>query len=439
MTETDNQSEYDDMQPGLLSRGRLGIAVAAVIFLLIVIVGELTPLGQLLNPLTEKLRIHVLSTPNLDKLKTQQTVLDVSDRVQQIPNSNVLRVDNRTGQHHYFVINDKWDLREIAPNASGDMPPEGVTAVPYITFQEASDHVDLLKFDVVTGPLTGFTVGARTDFDFEKNPPLIINYGNSAVLYRRGKTHVPIPDLAYVPDFNQKVAIVVPEISDIEKVAADRFGKQFFAITSDADTDELRLVGVNFDAPKPLVVTFDTPVNKDTQLFHCGPAATLVLIDQEKLRIVSARDGKAIATHYHKDFLHNLNGKNSPFKSWEEELPPFQIVPGVPAAIFADKLIDLRDGELADTLYDFGPKSVIAVDFNNKKLYYSTFDQGGRKMDSYMSINVFDLHEVVFQYQITLGTRNLVEDDALEREDNIEQMFLGQFNQLVALSAPAKK
>lgn len=426
------------MKPGLISRSRVGLAVAALVFLVIILVGEFTPIGQLLQFGSNKLRIHILSTPILDKMKTEQTVIDVSDRVQQIPYSNLLRVDNR-GRHTYYVMSDKWELHEVVPEANGEMPPEGRTLVPYISFSETTDHVDELRYDVVIGPLTGFTVGAGTDFDFEHNPPLIINYGNSAVLYRRGKTRVPIPDLAYVADFNQKVAVVVPEVGNIEKVAADRFGKQFFAITSDSDTDELRLVGVNFDAPKPIVVNFETPVNKDTQLYHCGPAAAVVLLDQEKLRIIGATDGKVIATHYHKDFLRNLNVKNSPFKSWEEEIPPFQIVPGVPAAIFADKLIDLRDGELADTLYDFGPKSVIAVDFNNKKLYYSTFDQGGRKMDTYMSINVFDLHEVVFQNQITLGTRNLVEDDALEREDNIEQLFLGQFNQLVALSAPAKK
>jgi hypothetical protein len=97
----------------------------------------------------------------------------------------------------------------------------------------------------------------------------------------------------------------------------------------------------------------------------------------------------------------------------------------------------MRSGEVVDTLYGYGPQSVFTVDFNNKKLYYSTDQKGGNQPDStYMSINVYDLHEVEFQFQITLAARSLVADQTVERQDDIKHLFVNREGRLIALSAP---
>ena len=467
----DFRQDYKNMRPGLLTKTRVTIAIVALFFIALILVPALTPLGELLpsNGLTRtdvgKFRVDVLETPSLKRIENRTTTLNSSVAMEQLGWSTMFRAYDEHNHHAYFKLT-KTDFEKIQISEDGSLPQTSEKTVSHYSFQKHDGKIFVLKNDQQIAELTGIAPGDIDNWNLTAYPPLIFNYGKSAVLYRTGKTTKESPAVAYIENLDKPAAVLVPEFQYLESANADRFGKQFFALSNDTISDtaltQRKLIGANFDYKPPAVAAFETGVLMETKLFHCAPAAALALVDAEKFRVISARNGQPFSVNYFRDVLDakqmqelsknqnpNVgNEGNQPGASngSDNQLrqPQFEILPGVPAAIFGDKLVDMRTGKIVDTLRNFSKFSTYAVDYKNQIFYYSSNEVSGHPTASYMTINVYNLNKVSLINQVLLGpqsmrapTRKETADVEEQRLDSIQQMFTTGDGKLIVLTAPA--
>lgn len=449
-----NSEQFDPnyKKSGLLTRGRMSLAVIAVFFMFLVVAGEVLQFTDLLgvNGITRgdvpKYRLHVLNIPMLEKVLIKPTTINVTAEMDQLGTSDVFRAHDDNSHHAYFRMNQNYDFENIEPLSTGAFPlsPD---APPHYGFDFQKGKTVIERNDKYFTELT-FPNGGG---DPELRESSIINYGRSAVTYvKRNITDTCI----YIERLASPTAKIVAGVTSVLAATGDPYGQQFFALTAPPKgkpSDPLMyLVGVNFDKLQPdgnyRKVTFDVPIKtSDTRLHHSSLSRSLTIIDADELRIIDASDGK-LRAHYrlvektgnsgspqdkHKNEQVDQNGKH---ESALNTVPKFTIIPGVPAAIFGSKLIDLRSGEVVDTLDGYGKNSVFTVDFINKKLYYSTCEDDDEQKPT-MNVAIYDLHEIKLDFQVTLASRIIVGDEAIERDDGIKNLFIRN-GKLIALSGP---
>jgi hypothetical protein len=435
----DFRRDYENMRPGLLSRTRLTIAAAALFFIALILIPALSPLGELLpsNGLTRtdvgKFRVDIFETPSLKRIANRMTTLNSTVVLEQLGWSSMFRAYDEHNHHAYFELT-KSDFVQFQVGENGSLPKVTEKTISHFSTSQKDGKVFVLKNDRELAQVTGITNGASEQWN---SAPLIFNYGRSAILYRYSEESQGSPAVAYIADLNRPSAVLVPEFQSLETVSADRFGKQLFGLSRDTVHDtaltQRKLVGANFDYKPPAVATFETGVLMETELFHCGPAAALALVDAEKLRIISARNGEPRAVYYFKEIFDQTQSK-----------PDFEILPGVPAAILGDRLIDMRSGKIVDRLRNFSKPSALTVDYKNQILYYSSNEKSGQPTASYMTVNVYDLDKVSLVKQVALGPQSMrapvkkeTTDVEEQRLDNIRQLFITEDGKLVVLTSPA--
>lgn len=440
----DFRQDYKNMRPGLLTKTRVSIALVALFFIALILVPALTPLGELLpsNGLTRtdvgKFRVDVFETPSLKRIENRTTTLNSCVVMEQLGWSTMFRAHDEHDHHGYFDLT-KTDFAKLQIGKDGSLPRTSDETVSHYGFQKRDGKIFVLKNDEEIAEVSGIASGDIENWNLSECPPLIFNYGKSALLYHTGKTTKEAPAVAYIEDLNKPAAVLVPEFQDLESANADRFGKQFFALSHDTVRDtaltQRKLIGANFDYKPPAVAAFETGVLMETTLFHCGPAAALALVDAEKFRVISARNGNPLSVNYFRDV----------FGEKQLEQPPhFEVLPGVPGALCGDKLIDMRSGKIVDTLRNFSKFSTYAVDHKHQILYYSSNEVSGHPTASYMTVNVYDLNKVALINQVVLGpqsfrapTKKEIGDVEEQRLDSIQQMFITEEGKLIVLTAPA--
>ena len=456
----DFRHDYENMRPGLLSRTRLTIAAVALFFVALILVPALTPLGELLpsNGLTRtdvgKFRVDVFELPSLKRVENRMTTLNSSVVLEQLGWSTMFRAHDEHDHHAYFELK-QTDFVPFKIGENGSLPRTSEKTLSHFSFIRNDGAIFVFKNDTKLIKVAGIASGDLQNWNLDECPPLIFNYGKSAALYNVNSKGAPA--VAYIADLNKPSAILVPEFQSLEKVAADRFGKQLFALSGDTMHDtaltQRKLVGANFDYKPPAVATFETGVLMETELFHCGPAAALALVDAEKLRVISARNGQPIAVYYFKEIFSEQQlkdmtntGLNAGDPAGKNRLsyPRFEILPGVPAAICGDKLIDMRTGKIVDTLRNFSKFSALTVDYKHQIFYYSSNEVSGHPTASYMTVNVYDLDKISLVNQVVLGPQSMrapvkkeTADVEEQRLDSIQQLFVTEDDKLVVVTAPA--
>lgn len=440
---------------GLITRGRMSLAVIAVFFMFLVVAGEVLQFTDLLgvNGITRgdvpKYRLHVLNVPTLEKVLIKPTTINVTAVMDQMGTSDVFRAHDDSDHHAYFRMNQNYDFEGIEPLSTGAFPlsPD---APPHYGFKFQQGKTIIERNDKYFTELTFANGGG----DPKATEDSIINYGRSAVTYvKKNLTDSCI----YIQRLANPTAKVIPGLACVLEATGDPYGQQFFALTAPPKKKEsdplMSIVGVNFDKVEPdgnhRKVTFDVPVKtSNTRLHHSSLSTSLTIIDADKLRIIDASDGKLRAEYQlvekkdakatsqtaKGDEKNKQAGEDGKKSDALDTIPKFTIIPGVPAAIFGNKLIDLRSGEVVDTLDGYGKNSVFTVDFFGKKLYYSTCEDDQEQRPT-MNVNIYDLHEVKLDFQVTLASRIMVADEAIERDDGIINLFLRN-GQLIALSGP---
>jgi len=435
-SEKDNDLDYKSMPSGLITKTRLGIALAALLFVGIVIAGELVPLGSLFpsNGITRtdvpKYRLHYLNAQTLRETKYMPSDVNVTAKLEQIPYSSVFRASDDNGHFAYYGTNVLGRIEEIEPDINGIMPGLFEGAPPYYSFGARVGKLLALRNDRDTGPLNGIAASDTKNWDFENHPAKIISWGKSAVLYKTGETKPYTCSCYFIEDLEKPVAKPIRAFKNIQSASADRFGKQFFALTEDTaggdKTIKSKLMGANFDYKEPAIAIFETPIVSETKLYHNAPACAIALLDEQKLRIVDARKGEPIKLHFYRDLFKNVE---------QMPVPTFSTLPGVPAALFGDKLIDMRSGDIVETLKNHSLGGVFAVDFEKKILYYSTNEIAGKPTPGFMTIHSYDLHNLKFLNESTLWTPKLAEEKEA-RQDTIANMYLNRGGELVVLTRP---
>lgn len=457
------EASHEEFDPnykksGLLTRGRMSLAVIAVFFMFLVVAGEFLQLTDLLgvNGITRgdvaKYRLHVLNVPTLEKVLIKPTSVNVTAVMDQLGTSDVFRAHDDNDHHRYFRINQNYEFETVEPLSTGAFPlsPD---APPFYDFEFQRGKTIIERNDKYFNELT-FPNGGG---DPNARQACIINYGRSAVNFvKRNITDTCI----FIERLANPSAKIIPGLTSILEATGDPYGKQFFALTAPPKSKPsdplMSLVGVNFDSKEPdgnfRKVTFDVPIEtSDTRLHHSSLSTSLTIVDADRLRIIDASSGKLRAQYQLVDKKEGSTGRQNKPESVTDEknrkdnksgqkdsaldtIPRFTIIPGVPAAIFGNKLIDLRSGEVVDTLDGYGRNSVFTVDFVNKKLYYSTCEDDDEQKPT-MNIAIYDLHEVKLDLQVTLASRIMVADEAIERDDGIKNLFI-RGGKLIALSGP---
>lgn len=406
---------------------RVGIAIAGVLFLLLVLVMELSPLQDLLggDAITRsgvpKFRIHILSTPVLDKLENKLTTLNSAVDIEQLSGSDYFFVDGGHGHHAYFRLTAGHDFERAGKMAGG-----------------SNEHVELpedMPVDVRLGDEDGKPVLLEKDSPLIDLPAeskagrlAVFNKGKSALLAGESSIHL-------IADLDKPSLETIDCRDKIVDLAVDREGSRLFVLVKKADdagkkSEQGRrtLKVIDLESPDPdKLEDLKIPVSFHSRIFYNHAALALLILDEEKIRILDAQDGSV-------RLIRNFS-KEPPLE--EKDVV---VLSGVPAAILKEAIIDLRPPcEEVGTLIGFGSQSRYVIDFRNKRFYYSgqsENNQKDQKDDASMSIASYDLNKLTLEKQVKLAGRSASEESTRARLDFVKALFLDRDGNLVALSAP---
>lgn len=410
---------------------RVGIAIAGFLFLLLVVAMELSPLQDLLggDAITRsgvpKFRIHILSTPILDKLENKLTTLNSSVDIEQLSGSDYFYVDGGHGHHAYFKLTPGHDF-ERAGKMAGD----------------SKDRVELppeMPVDVRLGDIEGKTVLLKNDSllvdlpaDCTTGKLAVFNKNKSALLASESSIHL-------IADLDKPSLETIDCRDKIVDLAVDREGTRIFVLVKKADDADKKseqgrrtLKVIDMETKPDSIEDLKIPVSFHSRIFYNHASLALLILDREKIRILDARDGSV-------RLIRNFS-KEPPLE--EKDVV---VLSGVPAAILKEAILDLRPPcEEVGTLIGFGSQSRYVIDFRNKRFYYSGHPerdqlrkgQRDQQEDAAMSIASYDLNKLALEKQVKLAGRSASEESTRARLDFVKAMFLDRDGNLVALSAP---
>lgn len=409
-----------------ITRAKAGIVFATLFFLALILFGEIAPLGDFMptNGITrtgvDKYRIHILSTPGLDKVLSKETDLNVTAKVENFrSDSRLCRLNGGYDFYSYRKLTPEWEFVE-------EEPEQNWAPLQYsLTTNEEKKELLLSKNN-----LEGKVISGNSTALLEKAKSLSViplKVDKYLLIFEGEK---PMESAYFIRDPEKPELEEVNFKTPVEELYFDKEGSRVFARTRDNEgtgintsTYPYRISAIDLEE-KPLALkALNLPLSKEATVSYNAKADALSILDPEKLRIVEASSGQVRKILYIDKLL-------------KEKEPTTNMVSisGVPALFLNDKLIDLRDGSIVDSLPGFSRKSIRVVDFKNKYLYYSPTNKEG---ETSMDIAIYDLHNLSLEKQIQLGTKNSIEAERKERQDSLKYLFIDDQGYLIALSAPA--
>ena len=97
---------------------KVGITIATIIFLALILLGELSPLSELFprNEITRegisKFRIHILKIPQLKKIVSKSSDINSTVVLKQLGRSRVFRAWGGEKFFDYFYLNQDWQFEK---------------------------------------------------------------------------------------------------------------------------------------------------------------------------------------------------------------------------------------------------------------------------------------------------------------------------------------
>ncbi len=405
------------------SKTRAYAAIAALFFLSIILLAEFSPLADLLagNEITrsgvQKYRIHILAPPELTKVASKLTTVNQTVKLDKLAGTNSFRLDGGQGYYSYCKLDSNWEFGEIASQKDRDAVVEGAF---YSLVQESNNKPAIHLND---RRLRALEISAP-----DGSARLFVLNGNRSGLVTTGAGKSF--KIYYIADIKKSPARRIDFKDQVRAIYYDENAARFYARTVSADNKDSTAINTSV-YPQRLkyidparsweIKSLDIPIQDDAQVAYISNGEALCVLDREKLRVFGADDGRVREIIYLKD--HFKAGENDGRDS-------LVALPMVPAVLLNDVLVDVRDGSIVDTLPGFTEKSLYAVDYGNKNLYYAPASKT-------MEITIYDLHNLALKTSIRLGTKNSDGTDREEREDTLKYLFMMENGYLIGLSAKA--
>lgn len=395
------------------TKTKLGIVIASAIFLALILLGELSPIGSFFpkNDITkegiEKYQIQVLELPSLKRVASQKTSLNGVLALRQLGITNYFRVNDDYKNFSYFKLSKDWDFERLETlelqHLSKRLPP-------YYSLSMIEGTLTLLRLDQ---PFRSIGLSQ----DSVKSPKIIVfnNHQSAIMSWLNGKEAV----LGLLKDIS-KSTLEYPEFKNpVARIIIDKYGTRAYATTfGDKESKAGKICYIDVQSDSKEAIELDTTISRESEVAYSAKANTICILDDSRLRILNANNGKVVKIIYLEDKKDALN----------ERTTFFEILDNVPAAFLNQKLLDLRDGSVVDILPGFSKDTVYAIDYKNKNLYFTTStgpDSSSKKIATY------DLHNLRLTQEIELG------NEKSSNKQSVKFLFLTKTNKLACLVSKA--
>lgn len=321
------------------TKTKFGILIATAIFFALLLFTELSPIGDFLTKdgITRddvaKYRIHILSTPELNKVNSKDTSLNITAELNQLGNSNYFRASGGDDFFAYFKLGNKWDFDKLEPH---QLKQQYNQLKPIYSLKYLDGTLFLQKLD------QNFRAIELRDSKIDNPKITVFNNNKSAILtWVNDNTQV----ISLLKDITSSPLEYLNFQGYVEDLVLDKFGKRVYAITlEDKSSNNASISYVEASNSSVEPAKLDTVLSNVSKVGYSSLANTICILDKTRLRILNAQTGASKNILYLKNLFSNSD------KIKDGTKLNFKVLDKVPAAFLEDHLIDLRDGFIVDIL-----------------------------------------------------------------------------------------
>lgn len=391
-------------------RAKKNAVALTAFFIILVGIGEFTdwlPLGRIWKnskkSFVQDCRVNILSTPDLQKLSKKITDIDRYADFKQIAKSSYFRVGTLGKKSLYYKLNNTSLEFESITDLSLIKP------YSFLEFLLEKGKLKILLNDKLFSAIPlGFEIEEKDKVDKHR-----LNSDSCLFLVRTQEAKGAV---FFLPNINSTVLTAVEGMGIVAQSASDPLGSSLLLMGKDGLIRRLDAgpKGVN----KSLVGTYSGRID---EVKYSAKAEALLVFDDssDNLTVVDAKTGTR------RGIL--------PVKKGED----VRVLFGTEGAVIGDKLADLKTATIVEELEGFCPKSQFVIDFDNKKMYFSSCEESKDKAKQNPSfVSSYDLHEMKLESQVDLGEKSAGEAEKLSRTDEVKSIFLDDFGRLIVLTVP---
>lgn len=392
-------------------RAKKNAIALTAFFIILVGIGEFTdwlPLGRLWKQsqmhTVQDCRVNLLTTPDLQKIGKKITTIDRYADFKQVGKSAFFRVE---------TLGKKWTFYKLSEPDFQFEPVSDLNLMRPFSYVEFNVDKGKLRIYVNDKLVSSLSLGSE-------------KYTNENALIKRtsselGTFVVRLQDKAdsvgYLADLNKPKIEWLKGLSNLLFSASDKAGKSLIVVDKKGNFTRAD-IEKNVVKVKPICIYRD----EFDDIKYSAKAEALILIDRlhSQLTILDANTG--------------VKRGSLPIAKGEQ----VNVISGTEGAILDNKLIDLVTAVIVEELPGFCKESIFTVDFNNKRLYYSSCELGKERQPKAAAtyLSSYDLHEMKMEAQVDLGEKSAGAEEKLKREDEVKSIFLDHMNRLIVLTVP---
>ncbi len=392
-------------------RAKKNAIALTAFFIILVGIGEFTdwlPLGRLWKQsqvhTVQDCRVNLLTTPDLQKIGKKITSIDRYADFKQVSKSAFFRVG---------TLAKKWTFYKLSNPDYQFEPVSDLNMMRPFAFVEYSVDKGKLRINVNDKLVSSLSLGSEKYTSENAQIQRTSSELGTFVVRLQDKAD----SVGYLADLNKPKIEWMKGLSNLTFSASDKAGQSLIVV--DKKGNFLRVdIEKNAVKVRPICtykVEFD-------DIKYSAKAEALILIDRahSQLTILDARTG--------------VKRGSLPIAKGEQ----VSVISGTEGAILDNKLIDLVTCVIVEELPGFCKKSIFTVDFNNKRLYYSSCELGKESQPKAAPtfLSSYDLHEMKMEAQVDLGEKSAGAEEKLKREDEVKSIFLDHMNRLIVLTVP---
>lgn len=392
-------------------RAKKNAIALTAFFIILVGIGEFTdwlPLGRIWKSRQQNAiqdcRVNILTTPDLQKIGKKMTTIDRYANVEQVGKSPFFRVQTLGKKTAFYKLTEP-DYQFVQVTDLVTMQP--FTLVDFIV------EKGKLRISVNDKLATSLTL----DWDKSTKENTLIQRTNSETAAFIVKIDDKNDSVAYLADFSKPKLELVKGLSEIQYCAGDKAGANLILVDKKGNIFRVD-IEKNLARVKPVCVYND----QIDDIEYSARAEAILILDrsQLKLTILDAKTG--------------VKRGVLPIDKGDT----VNVISGTEGGLVDNELIDLVTGRVVEELPGFCKKSIFAVDFANKRLYYSSCDLGAKNQSKAPPtyVSSYDLHEMKMEMQVDLGEKSAGAEEKLKREDEVKSIFLDHMNRLIILTVP---